>query len=472
MTGKRRTRTVAVVGAGASGALTTARLLEAAEASGSSVRIRLIDPSPTTGHGVAYATAEPRHLLNVPAGAMSARPDRPDDFRAWLADRLRRPVEGGEYVSRGHFGVYLDEHLAGVTAGAERGSVVRQHERVVEIARAAGGLNLVCASGERIRADAVVLATGSAPAGTSRPGDPFTSPRVIRDPWRPGALDEVRPDADVLLIGTGLTTVDVALALARPGRVIHAVSRHGLLPRRHRPAPSPVIHPPAYAHATELRELRRMVLRHASVCRRLHGDWRPAVDALRPCTSALWQRMSLEDRRIFLEEDLRLWEVHRHRLPPQTADWLAGALDRGIVKVYAGQVDRLNHASGHVRAQLSGNRWLSVGAVVKCTGFQHDVCASGDPLIRGLLRTGLARAGPLGLGLDSNPDGRLVPPSGEEQAPIWTVGALRRGNLWETTAIPEIRVQAAKVAALLASRTPTFPTAVEHKGKCVVPTPR
>ncbi len=94
--------------------------------------------------------------------------------------------------------------------------------------------------------DAVVLALGSgtpddgwAPAGLRH------SSRFVADPWAPGAAQRLAElDGDVLLVGTGLTMVDLATSLGRPGRVVHAVSRHGLLPSAHReelvtPVPAP-----------------------------------------------------------------------------------------------------------------------------------------------------------------------------------------------------------------------------------------
>jgi uncharacterized NAD(P)/FAD-binding protein YdhS len=61
-----------------------------------------------------------------------------------------------------------------------------------------------------------------------------------------------------------------------------------------------------------------------------------------------------------------------------------------------------------------------------------------------LLDAGLAAPGPLGLGLATDPDGRC-------SEGVYALGALRRGELWETTAVPEIRVQADAIAATIAT---------------------
>ncbi|MFJ9853867.1 FAD/NAD(P)-binding protein [Streptomyces sp. NPDC101150] len=310
---------------------------------------------------------------------------------------------------------------------------------------------LVFATGGSLRARAVVLALGQPRSGSGWLPHPVSSPRIISDPWHPAALDAVPPESDVLLVGTGLTMADIALTLTRPGRVVHAVSRHGLVPQRHVRQPPPTIPPPPYGECADLPALRRMVLRHAAVCRRVHGDWRPAIDGLRSSTSLLWQRLSPDDRRRFLAEDLRRWEVHRHRVPPGTADALAAACTEGRVSITSGRLTQATPTPGGFHIRLADGRSLHVGAVVNCTGAPRSVHDSTDPFIRALLRSGAARPGPLGLGLDTAPDGRLVTRDGHPPAPFWTLGALRLGNLSETTAIPEIRVQATGIATSVLS---------------------
>ena len=81
--------------------------------------------------------------------------------------------------------------------------------------------------------------------------------------------------------------------------------------------------------------------------------------------------------------------------------------------------------------------------MVNCTGPVGTPAK--DPLLAALTRTGLVRPGPSGMGIDTADDGRVLgvlPPT----IPFYAIGTLRRGNLWETTAMPEIREQAYDVA--------------------------
>ncbi|MEV6839244.1 FAD/NAD(P)-binding protein, partial [Streptomyces sp. NPDC051133] len=437
---------VAVVGAGAAGTLTAVQLLRQAERLGRAAEIWLIDPAGQAGPGVAYGTSDPRHLLNVAAGRMSAFPDDPEHFLRWLV--ARHPGAGpGDYRPRREYGRYLTEVLDTTAAESRRVRLHRVRDRVVA-ARARGtGVALRLADGTELRVDAAVLALGNFTPGQDWACAELRESRhFVADPWAPGALDAVPEDADVLLVGTGLTMADLAVTLARPGRVLHAVSRNGLVPRDHLTDPAPAAEPPRLDGSRGLDALRREVRHYLAASRRACGDWRPGMDGLRPLTAALWQQLSTADRGRFLREDLRLWEVHRHRMAPGTAATVRALRDSGRLRVACAEMVRAVPGAGTVAVRLSDGRRLTVGAVINCTGAQTDLHRTVDPLVRCLLDHGHARTGPAGLGFDTWSDGRLVPAVVTSVSRLWTLGVLRRGNLLESTAIPEIRAQAAEVA--------------------------
>ncbi|GAB3896711.1 hypothetical protein GCM10029964_078450 [Kibdelosporangium lantanae] len=316
------------------------------------------------------------------------------------------------------------------------------HLRTSVTGVSAGGKRLRLADGSTVDVDAVVLATGTFPSATTWAPDTLGD-RFVADPWAPGALDHV-PDGDLLLVGTGLTMIDMALTFDHPGRVIHAVSRHGLLPRVHARKATPAGPPDGLTGLTGLPQIRRAIHRHVTTRTRAGGTWQSALDDIRPLTARLWAGMSDADRARFLATDRRTWDVHRHRMPASTAQRINDMRARGRLVIHVGTITGADEDS----VTLSNGRKLAVGAVVNCTGPEEDVRRVDDPLMADLLATGLARPGPLGLGLDTEPDGRLV------GSPLWTLGALRRGNLWETTAYPEIRAQAARIAdSVLTTRT-------------------
>ena len=101
------------------------------------------------------------------------------------------------------------------------------------------GSSVRLSSGEAIASRAVVLATGARAGADWAPAGLVDSDRFVEDPWT-GEL----PDGDLLLVGTGLTMVDVAIAADRPGRMLHTVSRHDLVPEVHLMPTTPTVPPP------------------------------------------------------------------------------------------------------------------------------------------------------------------------------------------------------------------------------------
>ncbi|MFI8371967.1 FAD/NAD(P)-binding protein [Streptomyces sp. NPDC085466] len=441
--------TVAVVGAGAAGALVAVQLCEGAARRRVPLDLILVDPAPEAGRGTAYATEVPEHRLNVPVGGMSCYPDDPGHFRRWLCRHGEPTVTAADFASRHRYGSYLADTLgrAIITAhGTVR--VRRLRTRAVGCADAAGGrLELRLADGGRVTADSVVLATGPA-AGRSgwAPAELLASDRFVPDPWAPGALDAVGAADDVLLVGTGLTAVDLALVLDRPGRTVHAVSRGGLLPQPHAVAPLPPVPPPPGLDTLPFHRLRREVRRHFAATRRAHGDWRPALDGLRPEIARLWQGLTDDERAEFLGRDATPWNVHRHRMAPSTAETVARARAARRFRIHAGRVAAAApREGGGLTVTLADGRAVRVAWVVDCTGPGLRADGGGDPLWSGLLSGGLAAPGPLGIGVSTD-GGRLLDARGRLERPLFTLGAPRRGELWETTAIPEIRAQAKEVA--------------------------
>ena len=110
---------VAVIGGGAAGVMTVIQLLRRAPAG---LRVALLEPHAGLGEGIAYATRQPEHLLNVPADKMSALADAPEDFVAYLRDSggsdLSADVLARRYVPRMHFAAYLRDRLARARAAS------------------------------------------------------------------------------------------------------------------------------------------------------------------------------------------------------------------------------------------------------------------------------------------------------------------------------------------------------------------
>jgi uncharacterized NAD(P)/FAD-binding protein YdhS len=410
---------IAVVGGGASGVLSAIHLLRDAPVP---VRVVLIEPRAELGRGVAFGTDDPHHLLNVRASSLSALPEEPDHFAEWAQRRFGSGRQS--FLPRARYGEYLRSLLEPVEH-------IPAH--AIDISPRRGRADITLSDGTRRSFDRVVLAPGSSPPAWPEPLGGRES-NWVDDPWEPNALAALSPDDPVLLLGTGLTAVDAALSLHAAGhRQIVATSRHGLLPAAHpdRPFPPIEIAPP-------LRPTARALLEWAHSMADQTGDWRPVIDALRPHTDGLWGAMDRSECLRLLRHVHRRWEVLRHRMAPPAARLIETMTTSGQLTVVTGGVQSAHVTSGAITAVV-GDRRMRFGAVVNCTGPGCDIRRSNHPLVKRLLARRIVRPGPFGMGLDTDAAGCLRSTDGV----LWLVGPLRRGERWETTAIPDIRGQAA-----------------------------
>ena len=185
--------------------------------------------------------------------------------------------------------------------------------------------------------------------------------------------------------------------------------------------------------------------------------WEEIIDALRPHVPRLWQRLPLADRHVFLRHVARYWEVHRHRMPPETARRVSALLGTGRLSVHAGQVRAVTEVPGGAPGAASSQGGTATeqaaGWLVNATGPDANISRTGDRLLRDLFDRGLARPDPLRLGLDATPSGAVLDAAGRPSRTMFTLGPPLRGLCYETTAIPEIRTQAAALALRLTAAT-------------------
>lgn len=452
--------TVAIVGGGFSGAMTAAHLLRHAAAP---LRVVLIDTRDRIGRGVAYGTDDPAHLLNVPAGRMSAFPDVPDHFLRWASSR-DEGVTAATFLPRSLYGQYVESIIDEAAAHAKAAALERVTDEVSSIDphRFGAGMVVSLRHGSPVRADAVVLALGNPPArrlpGLAKGDD--ADERVIGNPWDVGRISSIEPDDRILIVGSGLTMLDVVISLQRQGHQgpVHVISRHGLVPQAHRPEPRSVPYelPEGFASrpwtaAGLLRALRAESRRAASV----GGDWRDAIDALRPITADLWRALDVTERRRFLSHLSTRWDVHRHRCAPESAAGIGLLREKGWLTVRAGRITTVRptprpdvavawRPHGERREEL-----LRVDRVVNCTGPETDIAKVDSLLVRRLLSNGMIRRDELGLGVETADNGAVIGADGAASDRVFAVGPWRRAALWESTAVPELRVQAARMAAHL-----------------------
>ena len=455
---------IAIIGGGASGTLAAVHLLRAAVARHVPLRIALIDRLGRHGLGQAYATTNPDHLLNAPAGRMSALAGDPDHLVRWAAGH-GFPAPG--FLPRTVYGRYLRDLLGDAQLrAAPQSRLTELTADVVAVRPGAGGrpVRLVLGDGSCLEADVAILASGNPPPVAPIPVP--ASPRFVADPWAPGALDAVTDGSPVMIMGTGLSMLDVAMSVTSHGgrspAKVTAVSRHALLPRVHRGMPAPggdSVWLPALAGPPGPVRLGDLIWQVRAAMTSRPEQWQDVIDALRPQVPSLWQRLSPADQRVFLRHVARYWEVHRHRMPPATAQRITALRIAGRLRVLPARVTGVTEQAGQLRVSVAAGgavSQLTAGWLINATGPGPDITASPDPLLRDLLSRGQARPDPHRLGIDASPDGAVLDSTGTPSAALFTLGPTLRGLRYETTAVPEIRDQAAALAgqltAVLAAR--------------------
>lgn len=450
------THTVAIVGAGFSGAVVAMHLLKHAA---QPTRVVLFESGPDLARGVAYRRHSYPYLLNVPVARMAAFPGAPDDFLNFA--RQRQPgVAATDFVSREWYGDYLEQHLRSAAAQAPENVVLEVMQETVEAVRALpdGRWQL---SGNRwgvLAADDVVLATGHAKgAAWSQRFD-----AVCADPW----LTDPRtvPAGPVLVVGSALTMADWVCAASRadPNRQIYVVSRHGLLPHVQTEAGSGAVVVPGLdgelQAARTLREMTRVVRRYAREVSDAGGDWRDVVAQVRHRVPHLWARLADADRTRFLRHVRPYWDIHRHRLPESVAAALTALCQQGRLVVAAGRIEAIATDGSDWRVAWrrrgGGERIeLSVVRVIDCTGMDGDIGGSDQALWRQLVADGLAVADPARTGVVTDGDLQLIGRAGTPRRGLYYLGPLLRAGSWEATAVPELRGRAAELACRLLART-------------------
>ena len=440
---------ILIVGGGFSGTILAVQLLQRSP----SLSIGIIDQSSLPGRGLAYGTSYKFHLLNVPASGMSAMPEEPDHFLRWARANYEPSIQPRSFLPRSLYGRYIGWLLQQATTNGNRERLRWYQDQALSLRRKGGNFAVQRKSGDELLAHVAVVATGNFPPANPRvPGMAEKKARYAPFAWWSGALEGLPLKGNVLLIGSGLTSVDLAITLKSRGfqGQIHMLSRRGLLPQRHETS-DPW---PQFWNAKSARtalELLRLVRKQVYLARQVGVNWRAVIDALRPVTQEIWKSLPVPEKRRFLRHVRTYWELHRHRIAPEIADMLADLLADGQVCIYAGRALKYSeyeqHAEVVFRDRRSGTeRSLRVDRVINCTGSETDCCRIDDPFITSLFVQGFARPDPLFLGLDVDEHGALRDYNGLASRGLYALGPCRKGCLWETTAVPEIRNQAAELA--------------------------
>ena len=444
---------IIIVGGGLSGTLLALQL-----AGNKDAEIIMLEKNPQMlGRGVAYNYDFTHQPLNVPASGMSLFPDQPNHFVEWLQqnafryNHLLSIVSPKTFVPRKIFGDYIVEHLQRAHH-EQAGSFQIRIDEVMSLKRNGAKLEATLESGIKLEADHVVLALGNFPPGDLFPENPevLTAQGYFPNPWTDRVYSHLSGNEEILLVGTGLTAVDVVLGLKTrnfKGK-ISMLSRRGKLPLPHDLSqPAVEIADPGYLSP---RDAFRWLTNE--IRKRRNTPWTSVMDGIRPHTQNIWKRWSWDEKKYFMRRLRQIWEVVRHRIPAQSSTILndmvaAGQLHIGKAKINSAKI----HANGIevFWSDDNGNHSGVFQKVINCTGPESNYRKVKLPVLANLVDQGLLVNDPIGLGIMCTEEGQILDKNSQPVSGLWCMGPMRKAVLWETTAIRELRLQAKELANLV-----------------------
>ncbi|MEW2498670.1 FAD/NAD(P)-binding protein [Streptomyces nodosus] len=458
--------------------------------------LTIYEPEKEIGHGNAYRPDLSSSLLNGEIEFMSIRRAEPRHFQEWLSrhhdPRARQHSLSGSFAPRHLFGDYISDSFGRLEeawqAGGRPIGVIPQSAVHLSLGTNGERVRLTAADGSVREYDAAALCVG-----TTAPADVYGlagSPRYIDDPYPLRVtVETIEPYEHVTVLGTGLTAVDVVLALLHQDHrgPITMASRRGLLPgvrQRYRQLSASVLTEAAVLEAAaepgelSLAAVLRLMnaelethgiapgilnqevdpteapadrlTRHVDLAER--GEvWHPLlINAANDVIELVWSRWSDAERRTFLRDYHHVFQSLLHPMPMSTATRLLSTIRAGQLRVIGGV--------RNVRATTDGftvtARETTFTTDILINSAKNDKPApptAASALCASAVEAGLGRYDPFGgLTIDTT-DNRLIPADSSRPAPVFVLGQLAAGCLYYTSSLGMITRRAEMVADYVAA---------------------
>ena len=455
---------IAIIGAGFSGTLVLANIVKSAQKKCS---IAIIDKLESFNKGIAYNPSSSAFLLNVATKRMSAFSDDPDHFLNWVCkqnsfDSFNREALANSFLPRDIYRQYLSSIWDETIEMAETKNI--QIECIYSFARNINVLDdkytVTTESGDYIIANQVVLSTGNQTPSNKvlRQKLDINHSRYFQNPWKIEAITNFEPDQDILIIGNGLTMVDTTLGLVENHfqNKIYAVSTNGfnVIPHLHNNI--------AYTFDLNLEDpnfsltyLVQKVNAEVKKLSKLGITSEPVVDALRSKTQEIWKKLTVAEKKSFMRHLRHIWGASRHRIAPHIYRKMQNLRMNKKLDVIAGEIHKISDAGRHLEVILfnkKSNKFktIKVSRIINCTGPQSNLKESENDLLHKLFIEGLLSQDELNLGTRIDLKTYEILDSSNKKVPcFYTLGVNLKGELWESVAVPELKVQAKEVAQIV-----------------------
>jgi uncharacterized NAD(P)/FAD-binding protein YdhS len=456
---------IGIVGFGFSGTMAAVQLIQKCQGP---FEIVIVSEGKSLNKGVAFNPYSKQHLLNVATEKMSAFPDRSEHFLEWVMKlpeykNIDKDIIAKSFLPRYLYGEYLCNiwSKASLLAQDKKIRVQLIEAKVTDIQQENDLIHLETSAGKVVFCHDLILSCGNQlprnpPIGNS--SFYSSTSHYFKNPWELKSVTGVPTYLPVLIIGNGLTMVDTLLGLLENGfpEKIISVSPHGynLLPHRH----NGIVHKAVQDEirpGMALLELLSIINKHRKMIRKLGVSAEPIIDALRSNTHTIWQRLSDKEKLVFMKRLRHLWGVARHRVPLHIHDRIMDLRLNGKFQVYAGRIGNMVDGGNFVRVEIFDNkqkvvRKFDVSRVINCTGPESDIMQMEDSFLKKGMQKGYWRQDFLKLGIKATwPGMQVIGTDGKPNLNIYTLGSSLRGELWESTAVRELREQASMLADLL-----------------------
>jgi uncharacterized NAD(P)/FAD-binding protein YdhS len=452
---------IGIIGGGFAGTMTAIQLIEKASAP---CEIIVINKTETFNKGIAYHPYSNKHLLNVIAQKMSAFPDKPTHFLDWVMSlkffKEKDPkLVANSFLPRQLYGDYLqDVWEAAINLAATKQLKLTVIEGfAVDLEVSEKTVSILLENEVKLDVRYCVIATGN-----HNPRNPtiknmefYKSPNYFQNPWVLESVTNTKENLPVLIIGNGLTMVDTVFGLLENGfkGEIYSISPNGLniLPHSENVLVYSMLVDELDADLS-LYELLKLVNKHIKLAKNFGISAEPIIDSLRPLTQKIWKALSEKEKALFMSRLRHLWGMARHRIPLSSHDKIQQLRMQGELHINSGKIIDFieNNDFIHVEyfdKKLRTLKTLKVSRIINCTGPESDLMQLETSFLKNCLLNGVLVQDTLKLGIKTDATTlQLINSEGKNHSNLFTLGSNLKGELWESTAVNELRVQAEKLA--------------------------
>lgn len=472
---------IGIIGGGFTGTMTAVQLIDK---STEPCEIILINERETLNKGIAYNPYSDKHLLNVIAVKMSAYPDNPDHFLDWIMRRDEfknkdKTLIANSFLPRQVYG----EYLCGIWEGAKKRAELKQikittiDSFVVDLDVTESSVSLCLDNNLKLNIHNCVIATGNHLPRNPRIKnmDFYNSPNYFQNPWKVESVKDTNENLPVLIVGNGLTMVDTVLGLLEQGfkGEIYSISPNGfnILPHRHNGLKYSKLVEELHDDMT-IYELVKLVNQHIKTVREYGVSAEPIIDSLRPHTQSIWKSFSDQEKDLFMSRLRHLWGVARHRIPLHSHDKIQQLRIDGKLHINSGKIIDINESNESIIIQYFDKKEneikeINVSRIINCTGPETDLMSLDKSFLKNCLLKGILTQDKLSLGIKANTESfKIVNSDGKPHPNLFTIGSNLKGELWESTAVNELRGQAEKLAEKLKAQQRSSP--IRKQGFCAL----